>query len=412
MKTILGAPFGFALLLLVAAAPAAAQEVDARWTPWLGCWQMLNERVREGNPAGAEAVAEAAERRLGTAGDVTVCVAPTSRPAAVALTTRAGGEPVLEQTLAADGTVQSTDEGGCTGTQRAEWAREGRRLFARAELSCAGQPVRSISGIATIATDGTWVDVQAMEIDGRTSVRVRRYRRAEGERRGGAPWTIEDVKDAAGKVSPTALEAALIESNARFRLSGRALVELDEANVPDGVIDLMVALSYPDKFQIERRAEASVDQYPMTFGDAQWSGYMGYGPGYPYFSWYPGYYGNYGYYYSPFGYGYSGYYGGFGGYYPGGIVTVPVGPDEPQASGDGRVVNGVGYTRVRPRQAQTADSGGDGRSGTSSRGRATIGGYSAGDDSSSGGSSGGAGGSGSSGGGESGGSGGRTAQPR
>jgi hypothetical protein len=416
---------GLALLLLAMATPARAQEADARWAPWLGCWQLLHERVREGNPEGANAVAAAAgERALGVTSDISVCVAPTPRPDAVTLTTRAANEPVLEQTLVADGRDQSMSEAGCTGTQRAEWSREGRRLFAHAELACAGQPARTVSGIATIAGDGTWIDVQAMEINGRANVRVRRFQRRAGQRRAGASWTVEDIKEASAKVSPAALEAALIESDARLPLSSRSLVALDEANVPDGVIDLLVALSHPEKFQIERRAEASLDLYAPGYAGAAWSGYSGYGFGYPYLSGYQDYYGNYGYYVSPFSYGYYGLYGGYpgySGYYPGSAITIGVDPVPPQDSGNGRVINGVGYTRVRPREAQTADSDG-GRSGTASSGRATSGGYSQGSGSSTsssdGGSSGGSS-SGSSGGSSSGGSsggsdggGGRTAQPR
>jgi hypothetical protein len=413
---------GLALLLLAMATPARAQEADARWAPWLGCWQLLNERMREGNPEGAGAVAAAGERALGVTSDITVCVAPTPRPDAVTLTTRAANEPVLEQTLVADGRAQTMSEAGCTGTQRAEWSRGGRRLFAHAELTCAGQPARAVSGIATIAGDGTWIDVQAMEINGRANVRVRRFQRRAGQRRAGASWTVEDIKEASTKVSPAALEAALIESDARLRLSSRSLVELDEANVPDGVIDLLVALSYPDKFQIERRAEASLDLYAPGYAGAEWSGYWGYGLEYPYFSSYQGYYDNYRYYYSPLSYGYYGLAGGYSGYYPGSAITVGVDPVPSQDSGNGRVINGVGYTRVRPRAAQTADSGGGGQSGTSSSGRATSGGYSQGSgsstSSSAGGSSGGSssgssgGSSGSSGGSDGGEGGGRTAQPR
>ena len=418
---------GLALLLLAMATPARAQETDPRWAPWLGCWQLLNERVRDGNPGGANAVAAAGERALGVTSDISVCVVPTPRPDAVTLTTRAANEPVLEQTLVADGRAQSMSEAGCTGTQRAEWSREGRRLFARAELTCTGQPARAVSGIATIAGDGTWIDVQAMESNGRANVRVRRFQRREGQRRAGSAWTVEDIKEASTKVSPAALEAALIESGARLRLDSRSLVDLDEANVPDGVIDLLVALSYPDKFQIERRAEASLDlyspgyagAYSPGYAGAEWSGYWGYGLGYPYFSSYPGYYDNYRSYFSPFSYGYYGLYGGYSGYYPGSAITIGVDPVPTQDSGNGRVINGVGYTRVRPREAQPTDSGDSGRSGTASSGRATSDGYSQGGGSStsssaggsSGGSSSGSSG-GSSGGSDGGGGGGRTAQPR
>jgi hypothetical protein len=416
MRTVISLAM-LAALTIGAAAPARAQQADPRWTPWLGCWEMLDDRTRAGNPEGAEAVVAARQRaRVSSASDITVCVTAGARPDTVTLRTRVANEPALEQTLVADAAPHPISEAGCSGSQRAEWSQDGRRLFARAELACAGQPTRTISGLAFIGPDATWLDVQAIEVEGRSNVRVRRYRRAASSSAralgGGPALRIEDVKEAGGKVSPSVLEAALIESGARFALDGRTLTALDGA-LPDSVIDLMVALSYPDRFQIERRADASLDMSPPGYLDAGWSGLWGLG--YPYFSWYPGYYGNYRYYYSPFGYGYSGYYGPYSPYYYYAGPPVENGGTPPAADGDGRVVNGVGYTRIRPREAQTADGGGQssggGRSGASSRGRGTV---SPGGFSSAGGSSSGGGGGGSSSGGSSGGDGGggRTAQPR
>src|SRR5688572_12910967 len=40
---------GFAFLLL--AVPAQAQTDDARWEPWIGCWELATENIGEGAPA-------------------------------------------------------------------------------------------------------------------------------------------------------------------------------------------------------------------------------------------------------------------------------------------------------------------------------------------------------------------------
>ncbi len=409
-----------ALLVVAAAAPARAQQADPRWVPWVGCWQMLDERVRDDNPSGADAVARSRERRFRGTTDVTVCVTPGSQPNAVTLSTRASGTPAFEQVIAADGVAHPLDERGCTGSQRAEWSEDGLRLFARAELTCAGQPARAISDLTMIATDGTWLDVQAIDVAGATNVRVRSYRRASRTAGAGSATAVahgaldvDDVKEASRKVASPALEAALIESGARFRLSRAVLVDLDDANVPDAVTDLMVALSYPDRFQVERRNEPSLETFSAVDAGADWGGF---GLGYPYFSGYPGYLGNYGYYYAPFGYAYSGLYGLYSPYYsyPGSLVvgggTVPSPPDANAA--DGRVVNGVGYTRIRPREAIPSESSGGGSSASgrssSDGGGVSTSGYSSGGSSSSGSSGGGGGGSSSTGSG----GGGRTAQPR
>jgi hypothetical protein len=424
MGSIMKCRIALALLLVAVALPARAQQADPRWSPWLGCWQMLDERVRDGNPSGADAVAAARTRAFASTTDVSVCVTPGSQPNAVTLSTRASGEPAFEQTIAADAVAHPITEGGCSGSQRAEWSADGYRLFARAELKCPSQPSRTISGLTMMTTEGRWLDVQAIDVGGTTNVRVRSYRRTSTAANVGsatavahAALDIDDVKEASNKVASPALEAALIESRARFRLDRRVLVGLDDAQVPDAVTDLMVALSYPDRFQIERSIETSADAFPPSYAGADWSGIWGLG--YPYFSLYPNYFGNYRYHYSPFGYGYSGLYDPYLPYYyyPGSLVVGGAAPPPPAANAaEGRVVNGVGYTRIRPREAIPSESGGgersSGRSGD--RGGFVSGaGYSQGGgsgSSSAGGSGGGGGGGSSSSGGSDGG--GRTAQPR
>jgi hypothetical protein len=336
------------------------------------------------------------------------------------MTTRVDGKPILDQAIVADGAARAVVEPGCTGSQSAEWSRDGRKLFARAELTCANQPRRTVSGLMLMTGDAAWLDVQAVEVAGNTALRIRRFHRPAGELpapatsiapfAGSGTFTIEDVKEAHAKVAPAVLEAALAETGSRFALRARDLIALDDAGVAGEVIDLMVAASYPQKFQVERRAQTSVEAFPPAIGSGFWGGYWGLG--YPYAYSYPGYYVDYRDYFSPYGYRYPGAYY----YYPGAsVVTNDDG--EASADGGGRVVNGVGYTRVRTREATTRSDSGNSPNGSSSRGssagRGTM--TSSGATQSSGGSPSPDSGS-SSGGGSSSGSGssdsGRTAQPR
>ncbi len=79
---------------------------------------------------------------------------------------------------------------------------------------------------------------------------------------------VADVKEASAKLMPETVQAALVELDAQFDLKGKQLLELDEAGVPDNVIDLMVALSYPNNFVVE---------HPVVAGAG--AGY-GYGDGF------------------------------------------------------------------------------------------------------------------------------------
>ncbi len=106
----------------------------------------------------------------------------------------------------------------------------------------------------------------------RENVRVRLFRRQAGQALDAPadtrPMQMADVIEASRAVAPGALEAALIESRARFPLSSRALVALADAGVPGSVTDLMVAMSYPQAFSVERAMRddrlASFDPYPYA----------------------------------------------------------------------------------------------------------------------------------------------------
>ncbi len=378
--------------LLVHQAPGTGTGQEARWAPWLGCWQLTEETADDGSRALAEALGLALPQTITTPG-VRVCVTPVTGGAT--MTTRLGERTALTETIVADGVKRPVAEPDCQGWQRAEWSSLGPRVFARAEVTCKGQPTRTVSGLALMMAGPTWIDIQLIESDGRKMLRARRYTRAgdpQPSARAATPpprrLSIADVKEASAKVSPDVLEAALVDIRAPFDLTGKRLIELDEAGVPDSVIDLMVALSFPERFVVER---------PVARGGGGswwWPGFDDFGPyfAYPYY---------HAYHYAPFGYrywGYDNYYfngPGFVVINPGGSTTVAATP-----SGDGRVVDGRGYTRVRRNDpAPVIPRGGDSSTASSSGGSSsTVSGSSG--VSSGGYSSGGGGG------------GGRTAQPR
>ena len=424
-----------ATLALLSLAPAMAQEspagFDSRWNPYLGCWTVVQDQRGQSAPLPAGTM---------------VCVRPSGR-SGVAITTTVDGKNVLEQTIVADGSAQPLSQGDCSGTQTSHWSRDGERLFTAVELECANRPKRAVSGL-TLLANGHWVDAQATVVDGNADVRLRRYRRTSDQYAAApplasAPMSIEDVIEASAKVQSEALEAALDELNARFALNSRVLTQLADNGVSRNVIDLLVAQAYPGKFQVERGgypASASTSYglastggttaymmgstmapYPMY--DPFYSSYYYYSPfAYPYY-WGPSYSYRFG---SPFYrdyYNYN-YYGlGGGGYYGGPSFPSGGGSAQPgtpgSQGGDGVVVKGRGYTRVRP--AGSTDNTGSGGSATpaSRTGGSVRGGRSA-DSGASSGSSSGSGSSGASsggyssggGGGGDAGGGGRTAQPR
>src|SRR5687767_3701353 len=123
----------FLLSLAGTTAPAQTQAraVDPRWTPWMGCWELIDENVRdrEVDPA---LLADGGGMRRSRSTGAQVCVNPGDQPSGVTLSTIVGNQPALEEKVIADGADHPIVEADCKGTQRTEWSRTGQRLFAKA----------------------------------------------------------------------------------------------------------------------------------------------------------------------------------------------------------------------------------------------------------------------------------------
>ncbi|MDP6607980.1 MAG: hypothetical protein QF463_02840 [Vicinamibacterales bacterium] len=387
--------FGVAL-----AVPAAAQvgptptggDLDPRWLPWMGCWQLDTDV----DPLGD---ADAGER------SVVTCLRPAD-DGAVEMAAFAGGAPAFSRSIRADAYRYPIEEPACRGWHVYRWATAAPRLYSRAELRCEDGASRTISGMSVVALDGGWLDIQFVGAGEPSALTIRRYRRASdlAAAAAGAPslppalaartlaaaaqpttWTVEDVVEASTFVEGPVLEAAIYETGDEFDLDADALVALDDAGVSDDVIDLMVALTYPDRFDLEPQPTRDVardygivesryqsdrfdrvelySHYAAPFGH-----YYAWTPYDHLYLWGPVPYGyssihvSYG--WGPrWRYGYGGYYGGYyGGNYGGGYGnrtyrgTRPgVGPRP--GRGNASVVSPRGYTR-RPAVPTTRPGGG------------------------------------------------------
>jgi hypothetical protein len=353
-------------------ASSQAARTDGRWTPYLGCWRLLAENVR--NRSVEELIRSAAQSAVVPA--VTVCVQPSPTSSGVTLTTFTDGKRVLDQVIVADGAGHPVLESGCEGTQTSDWSGDGFRLFTRVELACHDRPRQTVSGLTLFAQGPAWVDIQAMESGGDQQVRIRRYVRTFDQPQGldalpapvigqavvdaqnaSARTLSQDaVTEASAKVSSQAVEAAIVETASRFNLDSRGLLKLSKAGVSPNVIDLMVAQSFPSHFSVERPttvAPRPVAAAPPTYG-VPGPQYPTPYPVYPYGTYDPYYY--YSYYYSPFAYPYywgNNYFNGSAYYLgngtigtPGGGTGVGGGSSQGTSGERGQVVNGRGYTRV------------------------------------------------------------------
>ena len=373
-------------LTLLALTPASAQ--DGSWVGWHGCWR---------------AVDDLSAARV-------VCLLPGQNAAEAVMTVVVNGAVTQRTTVRTDGQPHAVEEGGCRGTETGRWSQDRSRVFVRAELDCEGVKRISASVLAMVA-ENEWVDVQTITVHEQNVARVVRYRaftgagvpaeiaaalqdnralaREASRLHASAPLDIPDVIEATTHLPAEGVQALLAARNSGFGLNAQKLVQLADARVPQPVIDIMVALSYPKTFVI---TDNEAMQRPSTATAAQrgnvgYSRYLGLGYNNCYNS-----YSRSSWYYSPFsrfdydddcygayrygwgsryGYGYNSGYG-----WNRGPLVIIVGRDElEEQPTSGRVVKGAGYTRgvgTTTGSARTRDTGSGSSSGTSSGGSATT----------------------------------------
>lgn len=344
---------------------AAAQvPTGGGWSAWYGCWEPIAPDltlVREG--------VEAA-----------LCIVPESSDRTVEILTLEEGAIVGRETMSEVGLESSVSRDGCNGTERSRWSADGRRLYQWSELTCPGGIERRTSGIFGINPAGEWIVSEAVSVGDHTDVRVLTYRPVPALERtnrevaaalegrslaidaartlAAAPADLADVREASDEVDLAAVEGWLIAQDHGFEFDGATLVRLADTGMPETLIDLIVALSYPRVFAIDRSDRA---------GERRDDGedLRDWGPRRRPPPWYfPGSRGGY----------YPGWYGG--GWYGRPVIIVRDPDDFDAPDRGGRAVNGRGYTR-RPSSGDTGGSSGprpsSGPSGDSSGGSSSTG---------------------------------------
>ncbi len=382
--------------MIMVAPIAAAQEVDSRWAPWIGCWRAVDE------PAEAPVL----------------CVVPLAGEAAIEMLTVLDGQVVSRESIFTDGQEHDVSRDECEGWERAEFSDDSRRIYIRSELTCGASVHRSSTGVISMVSPFEWLDVRTVDADGRGAPWVGRYRLAsqadfqaagQGDLVGAqrsetrmartaasVPIAPGDVIEAIGKVSPETVQLWVVERGEAFSLDAAALIEMADSGVPPSVIDVVVGVSYPEKFVLNEggssergpvarggdgRSAHGYDRRLNPFQDPFYDPYARYGYGSLYgsrFGYGPGYFGRYGfggyggrYGYGRglgFGYGFGGFgigygYGGYGyGYSPIIVVGRRGSGSGPTA---GRVVRGGGYSTTRGSDGSAGRTARPGSSGSS-----------------------------------------------
>ena len=237
-----------------------AQGAADRWLPWYGCWQsvgtvsvpgLLEPIVRDG---------------------ASLCVVPSD--AGVHVMSVVNGTVSTDDTIVADGVDRPIGTTSCTGVRRAEWSQDGHMLFMASVAACTGRS-QTVSRLLTLTNGPIWIDLQVVRQSGTGDlVQARRYARVSvpasvedhlppelvaratlaAQSTGRVPLAVAHVIEASGRTTPVGVEALILETTARFSLNTRDLIALQKGRVAERVIDLMVAVSYPQHFSVNQRA--------------------------------------------------------------------------------------------------------------------------------------------------------------
>lgn len=233
-------------------AEASAQDRDTRWLAFLGCWE---------DAQGDD--------------DLLVCFHPLAGEDGVEIRTYLGDEMLAVEDVVADGRGVPVAEGGCEGSRTARWSADGARVFIQSELHCGEGVTRETSGVMALAGSGReLLEIHASGAAGQAPmVAARRFAPASSrtlEAAGieapaqdrrlavqtarslvSAPLEPADVVEAVDIAGSDVTRALIAEIGAPFRMTADLARDLARQGVPGEVLDVMVAVSHPERFAIE-----------------------------------------------------------------------------------------------------------------------------------------------------------------
>lgn len=334
------------VLSFASASAVRAQTTASPWEPWIGCWDLV--------PRGFSSNGDAAR----------VCVLPTTSSTAVDLVSVVGDSITSRQRLDASASGHDVRENDCAGVESVHAT--GMRVYLRTNMTCGGQG-RLVNAVMAMSPEGEWLDVRGVAFGPNVGVRASRYRetsslahlpppvvdalrgrslgRNSARIAASGQLALSDVIEATRYLEVGVLQTWLAERGQGFDLNAKDLVSLQDAGVASPVIDVMVALSYPTVFALDRTRLG--DPPPDVLADDRRVIYGG------------GFYDGY----DPYGYGYGRGFGWYSGRRPV-VVVQRTGNDDEE---HGKVVKGRGYVSGRD------NSGSSGAKPSGSSGRASSG---------------------------------------
>jgi cell division septation protein DedD len=251
----------------------AGQLDDTNWLPWVGCWEGAPD---DGGPGDNPFL---------------VCFRPTADGLGVDIETWSEGTLGSVETLRADGSAMAVSEGGCDGEQVARWSDDGRRVFLSSTLNCGAGLERTTRGTLSFLPEPLgWAEIHGVRSgDDAAVVGMRTFLPARPDdlvafgisdpasgrelavatarTRAARPLSAESVAELVHEAGASVTSALVAERGEAFSLDSSTLRTLADLGVPGDVIDVMVAVTYPERFTVTggaRDLRAEVVEQPTA----------------------------------------------------------------------------------------------------------------------------------------------------
>jgi hypothetical protein len=330
---------------------------DAKVIPWIGVWEAVETPISQpGKAPEAKALLE---------------IRPTAGGKGFDISSKTSTKLVNEIVLP-DGMQRSMDSKNCKGLQSYNWESQTGILLGSSQITCKDSAPYNVSNLKMMVSDNRMVDILVIKSSEQTRLAIRHFefqsdlpdyqgyssaREVTAMRTSlAAPWDLNKIIYLSKVIDVPILEAALLEKNTPLKVTTKSLKQMNAAKVPKPIIDLILAMAIPDKFNIRKSGRIAVASAATSAGNSYpyylaspypdfYDRYYGFAGRYPWSD----YYWSYG---SPFWWNYPIYInvpsgggnpGGSGGGGGGG------GTGQPNPYSDGRLSSGSGYIQVTPR---------------------------------------------------------------
>jgi len=321
------------------------KDLDTRWLPWIGSWSMVSSTINMSENSITD--------------EYFLNVSPRDDGNSVSMKGYRDQTVISEEKVTADGLRHPLTADGCTGWSMYSWSETGKRLLLNSESRCQDDLPHIVSGMSIIDDTGEWLEIRLLKIGEEKVITISRYGNLDDDQAiavginatdpvfsrisAGTGFSINEIIELSSKVEPEVLEAALVELHKSFPINSKQLARLADSEVPSQIVDLMVALSFPERFTVEKTTVS------MAQKTAAQESYPVFRPPYRYWPYeHPFYYSWYwdSHFYSPYDYWHLGWNTWPSWYYPYRIYPHYWGGTYERDTG--RLVEGSGYTRINP----------------------------------------------------------------